>query len=92
MRKNKNKVRKYVLMSVAGCYTDFHIDMGGSSVWYHILSGEKIFWLVAPTEHNLRVYQRWCLSGEQSSLFLPDLMNGCQRITLKKGESFYYYY
>ncbi len=29
-------------MSVAGCYTDFHIDMGGTSVWYHILKGSKV--------------------------------------------------
>ena len=81
------KVRKYVLMSVAGCYTDFHIDMGGSSVWYHVLRGEKIFWLVPPTEQNLRIYERWCLSGQQSSVFLPDIMHGCQRITLVQGKS-----
>jgi hypothetical protein len=29
-------------MSVAGCYTDFHIDFGGTSVWYHIFKGEKV--------------------------------------------------
>ena len=29
-------------MSVAGCYTDFHIDMGGTSVWYHVLKGQKV--------------------------------------------------
>ena len=33
---------RYALMSVAGCYTDFHIDMGGTSVWYHILHGQKV--------------------------------------------------
>ena len=27
------KVQKYCLMSVEKCYTDFHIDFGGSSVW-----------------------------------------------------------
>ena len=27
------KVQKYCLMSVKKCYTDFHIDIGGSSVW-----------------------------------------------------------
>lgn len=36
------KVQKYCLMSVAGCYTDFHIDFGGTSVWYHILKGSKV--------------------------------------------------
>lgn len=34
------KVQKYCLMSVKGCYTDFHVDFGGTSVWYHILKGE----------------------------------------------------
>ncbi len=36
------KVQKYCLMSVKGCYTDFHIDMGGTSVWYHLLHGSKV--------------------------------------------------
>lgn len=36
------KVQKYCLMSVKGCYTDFHIDFGGTSVWYHILKGSKV--------------------------------------------------
>jgi F-box/leucine-rich repeat protein 10/11 len=29
-------------MSVAGCFTDFHVDFGGTSVWYHILKGGKV--------------------------------------------------
>lgn len=33
---------RYCLMSVEGCYTDFHIDFGGTSVWYHILRGSKV--------------------------------------------------
>lgn len=34
--------QRYCLMSVQGCYTDFHIDFGGTSVWYHILRGCKV--------------------------------------------------
>lgn len=75
-------------MSVAGCYTDFHVDMGGTSVWYHILKGEKIFWLIPPTENNLKKYERWMMSGDQASIFLPDIMEACQRITLKQGWTF----
>lgn len=30
-------VMKYCLMSTENSFTDFHIDFGGSSVWYHIL-------------------------------------------------------
>ena len=35
-------MQKYCLMTVAGCYTDFHIDFGGTSVWYHIVRGQKV--------------------------------------------------
>ena len=75
-------------MSVAGCYTDFHVDMGGTSVWYHILKGEKVFWLMPPTEANVRAYEKWTLSGEQSSTFLPDSAESCQRVVLKQGWTF----
>uniref|UniRef100_UPI00398E330B lysine (K)-specific demethylase 2Bb isoform X1 n=2 Tax=Pristiophorus japonicus TaxID=55135 RepID=UPI00398E330B len=82
------KVQKYCLMSVKGCYTDFHIDFGGTSVWYHILQGGKVFWLVPPTSHNLEIYEEWVLSGKQGDIFLGDRVDGCQRIELKQGYTF----
>jgi hypothetical protein len=33
----KPEVQKYCLISASNSYTDFHIDFGGSSVWYHTL-------------------------------------------------------
>eukprot|EP00953_Heterococcus_sp_UTEX-ZZ885_P020512 11475-Heterococcus_DN1.PRE.7 len=47
------QVQYYCLMSLAGSYTDFHIDFGGSSVWYHVLRGSKIFYFAKPTPQNL---------------------------------------
>ncbi|XP_042193617.1 lysine-specific demethylase 2B isoform X3 [Callorhinchus milii] len=82
------KVQKYCLMSVKGCYTDFHIDFGGTSVWYHILRGGKVFWLVPPTVHNLEIYEEWVLSGKQGDIFLGDRVDGCQRVELKQGYTF----
>lgn len=79
------KVQKYCLMSVKGCYTDFHVDFGGTSVWYHILRGGKIFWLIPPTEKNLSLYQEWVLSGKQSDVFFGDMVEKCGRINLKAG-------
>ena len=32
----------YVLSSPAGSFTDFHVDFGGSCVWYHIVSGGTV--------------------------------------------------
>uniref|UniRef100_A0A3P9KBH0 [histone H3]-dimethyl-L-lysine(36) demethylase n=1 Tax=Oryzias latipes TaxID=8090 RepID=A0A3P9KBH0_ORYLA len=79
------KVQKYCLMSVQGCYTDFHIDFGGTSVWYHILRGSKVFWLIPPTHPNLELYENWVLSGKQGDIFLGDRVSNCQRIELKQG-------
>ncbi|XP_027139512.1 lysine (K)-specific demethylase 2Aa isoform X2 [Larimichthys crocea] len=82
------KVQKYCLMSVEGCYTDFHIDFGGTSVWYHILRGTKVFWLIPPTPQNLEMYENWVLSGKQGDVFLGDRVSDCQRIELKQGCTF----
>uniref|UniRef100_A0A671VPV7 [histone H3]-dimethyl-L-lysine(36) demethylase n=1 Tax=Sparus aurata TaxID=8175 RepID=A0A671VPV7_SPAAU len=82
------KVQKYCLMSVEGCYTDFHIDFGGTSVWYHILRGSKVFWLIPPTPQNLELYENWVLSGKQGDVFLGDRASECQRIELKQGCTF----
>ncbi|XP_039751856.1 jmjC domain-containing histone demethylation protein 1 isoform X2 [Pararge aegeria] len=83
------KVQKYCLMSVKGCYTDFHIDFGGTSVWYHILRGAKVFWLIPPTEDNLQLYEKWVLSGKQSDVFFGDTVETCIRVHLQAGHTFF---
>uniref|UniRef100_A0A4W5PQP7 [histone H3]-dimethyl-L-lysine(36) demethylase n=1 Tax=Hucho hucho TaxID=62062 RepID=A0A4W5PQP7_9TELE len=83
------KVQKYCLMSVQGCYTDFHIDFGGSSVWYHILRGVSTpFYLRLDLRLNLELYEDWVLSGKQGDVFLGDKAQDCQRIELKQGYTF----
>jgi len=82
------KVQKYCLMSVGGCYTDFHIDFGGTSVWYHIVRGQKVFWLIPPTDENLKKYEEWTLSGKQADSFFGDLVDKCARIVLREGNTF----
>eukprot|EP00794_Sanderia_malayensis_P014173 gene14173-15652_t len=82
------KVKKYVLMSVAGCYTDFHIDFGGTSVWYHIIKGEKIFWMIEPNHENLMKYEKWTLSTKQEDVFFGDLVDRCTKVHLQAGDTF----
>ncbi|XP_076345565.1 lysine-specific demethylase 2A-like isoform X1 [Tachypleus tridentatus] len=83
------KVQKYCLMSVKGCYTDFHIDFGGTSVWYHIIRGKKVFWLIPPIERNLTLYEQWVLSGKQGDVFFGDTVEKCARVELKTGYTFF---
>ncbi|KAF1762440.1 hypothetical protein GCK72_010702 [Caenorhabditis remanei] len=63
------KVQNYCLMSVANCYTDFHIDFSGTSVWYHVLKGRKVFWLIPPTETNFFLYQEFIKTVSDNSFF-----------------------
>jgi len=37
------EVQLYALASPAGAFTDWHLDFGGSSVWYRIVTGSKVF-------------------------------------------------
>ena len=81
------KVQFYCLMSVADCYTDFHIDFGGSSVYYHIVKGKKTFFFIPPTKQNLKKYEEWCLSPAQNWTFLPHQVKECYRIDLSQGDT-----
>ena len=83
------KVQKYCLMSVERCYTDFHIDLGGTSVWYHILQGKKVFFLIPPTDKNLKEYEEWQLSGKQADVFFGDKVEHCERFELAAGNTFF---
>jgi F-box/leucine-rich repeat protein 10/11 len=83
------KVQKYCLAGMATSYTDFHIDFGGTSVWYHVLSGKKRFYLVPPTVSNLKKYEKWSNSPDQADVFFGDLVQGqCFQFELNPGETF----
>ena len=79
----------YCLMGAAGSYTDFHVDFGGTSVWYHVVAGKKVFYVAPPTSGNHRAYQAWCASKSQSSVFFPDLLDNDQVsvLTVEAGQT-----
>ncbi|BBN03429.1 protein MpCupin43 [Marchantia polymorpha subsp. ruderalis] len=81
------KVQLYTLMSGAGCFMDFHIDFGGSSVWYHVLSGRKVFLVIPPTRGNLMAFEEWASSDRQASVFFADRVSGCQKLELAPGDT-----
>ncbi|KAJ8261884.1 hypothetical protein GJAV_G00159550 [Gymnothorax javanicus] len=78
-------VQKYCLMGVKDSYTDFHIDFGGTSVWYHVLWGEKIFYLIKPTPANLALYESWSSSPNQSEVFFGEKVDKCYKCVVRQG-------
>jgi F-box/leucine-rich repeat protein 10/11 len=85
----RRSVGFYVLMSVADCFTDFHIDFGGSSVYYHIIKGKKVFFFIPPTPSNLQKYQEWNDMPSQTWTWLPDITKTkeCYRVDLYPGDT-----
>ena len=81
------KVQYYCLMSVADSYTDFHIDFGGSSVYYHILKGKKTFFFIPPKPKHLKAYEEWNESPQQNYTFLPNITKECYRVDLSEGDT-----
>ncbi|RGB36626.1 hypothetical protein C1646_696736 [Rhizophagus diaphanus] len=81
------KVQLYCLMSIKDSFTDFHIDFGGSSVFYHVIRGSKVFYFVPPTPSNLKKYSRWISSPEQSMTFFADLVKDCFEVKLVAGNT-----
>jgi hypothetical protein len=85
------KVSKYCIMSRAKSFTDFHIDFSGSSVWYHIISGSKVFYLIPPSTRNLAIFERWNRLSAQSETFFADMIGGecCYKLELCEGETLF---
>jgi F-box/leucine-rich repeat protein 10/11 len=73
-------IQYYCLTSGAGSYMDFHVDFGGTSVWYHIVAGQKELCLIEPTIENLITYENWICNKDNKRIFLPDNMNDPSKI------------
>jgi len=86
-----DKVQRYFLMSMEGSWTDFHVDFGGSSVWYHVVRGEKLFLLIPPTRENMNEYKKWISSEQQycDKYFLGNLVSECYKVLLHPGQTFF---
>jgi len=81
------KIQKYCLMSAAGSFTDFHIDFGGSSVWYHVLSGQKVFLFVEPTDTNLKAYEIWSNADITDYSYFGNSVTSVHQLVLCPGQT-----
>ncbi|KAL0569808.1 JmjC domain-containing histone demethylation protein 1 [Marasmius crinis-equi] len=81
------KVQLYCLMGVQGAWTDWHIDFAGSSVYYHIMEGSKVFYFIRPTPANLAAYERWSGTDIQSQTWLGDMVDEVIKVTLHTGNT-----
>ncbi|KAF7971632.1 hypothetical protein HWV62_24129 [Athelia sp. TMB] len=81
------KVQLYCLMGVANAWTDWHVDFAGSSVYYHVLRGSKVFYFIRPTPANLAAYERWSGTELQTNAWLGDMVDEVVKVTLTQGNT-----
>jgi hypothetical protein len=72
---------------MAGSYTDFHVDFGGTSVWYHVLSGHKRFYLVPPSTGNLAAYARWTTQADAEDTFFGDYVQAAHDLAVLQARA-----
>lgn len=77
------KITTYCLMSVKDSFTDFHIDFGGTLVYYTVFQGGKHFLFYPPTEDNLLCYTNWCRETDQNYTWFGDYLTLHKRRTIR---------
>ena len=81
------KLQKCYLVAVGGSCTNFNVSVGGTSMWYHVLKGRKVFWLIKPTADNVELFKQWHIGGGSENVFFGDLVDECQRLVLEEGHT-----
>lgn len=82
------KVTVYCLMSVAGSYTDFHIDYSGTPVYYTVCQGTKTFLMFPPTPQNLSLYTHWCKEEHQNYTWFAEYSKRINGKTIRPAGGF----
>lgn len=59
-------------------------------MWYHVISGSKIFMAAPNTSHNKHHFEIWSTSHQQASHFLGDALHDCVRIILRSGDTLFF--
>ena len=65
----------YLLVSNDGCQTTWHEDFSAMSLMYTVLTGEKIFFLLAPTQSNIELFNQY--TNQETDAQLVDLILIC---------------
>ncbi len=51
------------------------------------IKGEKIFYLIEPTDENLQKYADWSKSSTESETFLGDCVSHCYKMHLREDNT-----
>ena len=80
--KKGDRVSHYLLISKDGAITTWHTDFSGTSVFYFVAKGCKIFYLIRPTKKNMELWESFITQDRRDIFFgsHPDLEGGCHKV------------
>ncbi|EGT52239.1 hypothetical protein CAEBREN_21645 [Caenorhabditis brenneri] len=78
---------KFLLLSMKGSFTDVHIDFSGSSVFYHVVKGQKVFYVAPFNEENFEIFKKSQLDSNDNRWIGDILWDKFQRIVIGEGET-----
>lgn len=56
-------------------------------IYILFFKGEKIFYLIEPTDENLQKYADWSNSPNESETFLGDCVTHCYKMHIREGNT-----
>ena len=80
----------YCQMNHQKAFTDFDMGFGGSSIWYSVYQGAKLFFLIPPSKQNLDVYKKWSMNEQKGSALFLDMLDSideCSVVKLQAGDT-----
>ncbi|EFP05015.1 hypothetical protein CRE_03280 [Caenorhabditis remanei] len=83
-RDNMPNYHLYVMLTMAGSFTEPHIDYSATSLYFYVAKGQKIFYFAPPTKENLvffRDYEKY----EMTEWIGKPLFNQWQRVVINEG-------
>jgi hypothetical protein len=84
---SEQPLQRVCSMAVAGAYSDFRMGVDGRSLWLHVFSGLRDFYMVEPTVENLQQFEDWSTRETKNTLFFADLVSKCSRVRVNTGET-----
>jgi F-box/leucine-rich repeat protein 10/11 len=76
-------------MQMGGSFVDFHIELTGTTTWYHLHKGIQFYFLIPPLDENIQKLKEWRATNfvGTKSVFFGNLVRRCTCIKVVAGQT-----
>ncbi|ETW06339.1 hypothetical protein H310_02622 [Aphanomyces invadans] len=76
----------FCVMATKDSFVDFRTSPGGATLWYSIVCGKQVVYVVRPTSDHLSKYKAWA-KDKLATVCFGDVASGCEHIVLTAGST-----